>query len=222
MTKQELINDIIDNEWIMFHNVNGDERTDCQDDRRTFEIMRRGQYEAWSEETVACYREDILKAKAEGRNLAREKYIRMMKTSDPKGYDVFKAELPEMSPEKEALVTELWEKFLTQTLRMREKYPFLAMGGRVTRASEETNGWPSLETYQTCETMTYSEATLKALLADFNAKEAQGIDLVFEIQKNSVMGLGFKTMDEAEESMKNQILRELSAKSGSGCCCCGY
>ena len=220
MTKNELIDEIIEKEWVMFHTVNGDDRTSCQEDRRTFEIMRRGQYDAWSEETVACYLDDILRAAAEGRNLAREKYIRMMKVTDPVGYENFKGELPELSAEKEALVAELWEKFLAQTLRMREKYPFLALGGRPTYASEEVNGWPSLETYQTCETMTYSEQTLKALLKHFNELEAQGIDLVYEIQKNSVLGLGYKTMDEAEESMKNQVFRQLSAMGG-GCCCGG-
>ena len=219
MTKKEMIDEIIESEWEMFHNVNGDERASCQENRGTFEIMRRGQYDAWSEESVACYREDILRAAAEGRNLPREKYIRMMKTTDPEGYESFKDELPELSAEKEVLVAELWEKFLAQTLRMREKYPFLALGGRPTYAREEVNGWPSLETYQTCETMTYSIETLKALQKHFNDLEAQGIDLVYEIQKNTVLGLGYKTMDEAEESMKNQIMKRIGAMNAGGCCC---
>ena len=208
MTKQELIDAILEKEWKMFHNVNGDERTDCQDDQRTFEIMRRAQYDAWSEETVACFYNDICTAEAEGRNLSREKYIRMMKSTDPVGYEAFKGELPELSEHKQALVKELWEKYLEQTLRMRDQYPILALGGRPTYASEE-NGWASLETYQTCETMTYSEATL----------EAQGVDLAFEIQRNSVTGLGFKDMDEAESAMARQLLELMNRNNG--CCRCG-
>ena len=218
MTKQELIDAILEKEWKMFHNVNGDERTDCQDDQRTFEIMRRAQYEAWSEETVACFYNDICTAEAEGRNLSREKYIRMMKSTDPVGYEAFKGELPELSEHKQALVKELWEKYLEQTLRMRDQYPILALGGRPTYASEE-NGWASLETYQTCETMTYSEATLEALLAHFNALEAQGIDLAFEIQRNSVLGLGFESMDQAEAAMARQLIEIMN--KNNGCCCCG-
>ena len=219
MTKQELIDAILEKEWKMFHNVNGDERTDCQDDQRTFEIMRRAQYEAWSEETVACFYNDICTAEAEGRNLSREKYIRMMKSTDPVGYEAFKGELPELSEHKQALVKELWEKYLEQTLRMRDQYPILALGGRPTYASEE-NGWASLETYQTCETMTYSEATLEALLAHFNALEAQGVDLAFEIQRNTVLGLGFASMDEAEAASARHW-SELPGSLGKRCCSCG-
>lgn len=216
MTKQALIDAILEKEWVMFHNVNGDTRADCQEDRRTFDIMRRAQYDAWSEEAVESFYRDICKAEAEGRNLSREKYIRMMRSTDPAGYEAFKGELPAVSERKAALVAELWEKYLAQTLRMREKYPILALGGRPTYASEE-DGWASLETYQTCENLTYSEATLEALLAHVNALEAQGVDLVYEIQRNSVLGLGFASMDEAESAMARQIL-EAMGSNGCGCC----
>lgn len=216
MDKQALIRDIIEKEWNMFHNVNGEDRASCQEDPRTFEIMRRGQYEAWSEEAVRSYHADLCAAEAEGRNLAREKYIRMMRSTDPAGYEAFRGELPPVSPEKEALAAELWQKYLAQTLRMRERYPYLALGGRPTTAAEE-QGWASVETYQTCEALTYSEDTLRALLRHVDALEAQGIDLVFEIQKNSVLGLGFQSMDEAEETMAGQLFR----LGGGHCGGCG-
>lgn len=217
MTKQEYIDAIIAKEWEMFHNVNGDERASCQEDHYTFDIMRRAQYDAWNEETVSCFYRDISAAEAEGRNLSREKYIRMMKSTDPVGYEAFKSELPELSEKKQALVKELWEKYLAQTLRMRENYPVLALGGRPTYASEE-NGWASLETYQTSETMTYSEATLEALLNHFNTLEAQGVDLAYEIQRNTVLGLGFESMDQAEIAMAKQLL-EAMGNCGCGCGC---
>lgn len=216
MNKQALIDDIIAREWRMFHNVNGEDRASCQEDPHTFDVMRRGQYDAWSEEAVRCYHADLCAAEAEGRNLAREKYIRMMQSTDPKGYEAFCGELPPVSPEKAALVARLWEKYLAQTLRMRERYPVLALGGRPTTAAEE-EGWASVETYQTCEALTYSEATLEALLRHFDALEAQGIDLVFEIQKNSVLGLGFQSMEEAEDAMFKQLIQ----LGGNGSCGCG-
>ena len=215
MTKQELIDLITEKEWTMFHNVNGDTRTDCQEDRRTFEIMRRGQYEAWDEATLNCYYGDVCAAEAEGRNLAREKYIRMMKSTDPAGYEAFKGELPELSPKKAALVAELWEKYLAQTLAMRKLYPFLCAGGRPTTTEEEED-WASVETYQTSESMTYSEATLEALLAHCKAMEAKGESLVMAIQLNSVKGLGFETLQEAEDAMTRQMIR-VAERS---CCAC--
>ena len=220
MTKQELIQEIIEKDWNMFHSVNGDDRTDCQDDRPTFDLMRRAQYDAWDEASLNCYYNDLCTAEAEGRNLAREKYIRMMRSTDPRAYEAFKGELPEMSEHKAALVLKLWRKYLAQTLRMREKYPLVAMGGRPTYAVDEEDGWPSVETYQTSETMTYSEATLEALLAHFDALEARGIDLVFEIQRNTVLGMGFSSMEEAEAASARHW-SELPGSLGKRCCSCG-
>ena len=130
MNRQEMIDRILKYEWEMFHNVNGDTRAVCQQDRMTFESMRRAQYEAWSDETVAAFLEDIEAADAEGRNLSREKYIHMMKATDPEGYEAFRKELPAADPVREELVDKLWEKYRVQTERLREKYPILALGGR--------------------------------------------------------------------------------------------
>lgn len=215
MTKQETINGIIEKEWTMFHNVNGDDRTGCQEDRHTFEIMRRAQYDAWDEATVNSFYNDICTAEQEGRNLSREKYIRMMERTDPAAYENFCGELPEVSPEKRALADALWQKYLEQTLAMRKEYPFLALGGRPTSAEEESH-WASVETYQIGESLTYSEATLRSLLAHCKALEAQGVSLVMEIQRNTVVGLGFASLQEAEDAMTRQLIRV----SGESCCAC--
>ena len=47
-----------------------------------------------------CHLEDITRAGDEGRNLSREKYIRMMASTAPEGYEHFKGELPPDSGEK--------------------------------------------------------------------------------------------------------------------------
>ena len=146
MDKKALIDAILEKEWPMFHNVNGDERTDCQNDYPVFQIMRRAQYKAWSDDALEAYLADVTAAAAEGRNLAREKYIRMMESTDPKGYAHFCGELPPVSDEKRALADAIWAKMLAQTERMRGDYPILALGGRPLHASEERDGWASIET----------------------------------------------------------------------------
>ena len=222
MEKKALIDAILEKEWPMFHNVNGEDRTDCQNDYPVFEIMRRAQYDAWSPEALEAYLADVSAAAAEGRNLAREKYIRMMESTDPRGYAAFCGELPPVSEEKRGIVAKIWEKMLAQTERMRENYPILALGGRPLHASEERDGWASIETYQTSELLTYSEATLKALLENIERLEAEGKDFVFMVQENTVLGQGFKTMAEAERAMAEQILKEMNIEiGGGGCCCCG-
>lgn len=222
MDKKTLIDAILEKEWPMFHNVNGEERASCQNDYPVFEIMRRAQYEAWSVDALAAYLADITAAAAAGRNLAREKYIRMMESTDPRGYEAFCGELPAVSDEKRALCERIWAKMLVQTERMRQDYPVLALGGRPLHASEERDGWASIETYQKSELLTYSEPTLEALLANIEALEAEGKDFVFMVQENTVLGQGFPTMAEAEKAMAAQILREMNIEiGGGGCCCCG-
>ncbi len=221
MEKQALIDAILEKEWPMFHNVNGSERADCQDNRPVFELMRRAQYDAWSAAALEAYLADLCAAEAEGRNLVREKYIRMMESTDPKGYAAFRGELPAVSPEKRALCGKIWEKMLAQTERMRETYPILALGGRPLHASEERDGWASVETYQTCELLTCSEATLRALLAEIVRLEAEGRDFVSIVLENTVLRQGFATMAEAEAAMAGQLLREMNIEvTGGGCCCC--
>ena len=221
MDKNALIDAILEKEWPMFHNVNGEERASCQNDYPVFEIMRRAQYEAWSADALAAYLGDITAAEAAGRNIAREKYIRMMESTDPRGYEHFSGELPPVSDEKRALVEAIWAKMLAQTERMRERYPILALGGRPLHAGEERDGWASIETYQKSELLTYSEDTLKALLANIEALEAEGKDFVYMVQENTVLKQGFPTMAEAEKAMAAQILKEMNIEiGGGGCCCC--
>ena len=46
--------------------------------------------------------------------------------------------------------------------------------------------------------------------------EAQGVSLVMEIQRNTVVGLGFASLQEAEDAMTRQLIRV----SGESCCAC--
>lgn len=215
----EMIDAIVKLEWPMFHTVNGEDHTACQEDPVTFDAMRRAQFSAWSQEAVEAYLRDLEQARAEGRNLVREKYIRMMETTDPEGYAFFRQELPPVSEEKQKLVAAIWEKMLIQTEKLRDAYPGLAMGSRPLRAGEagESGGWASIETYQVGELMTYSEDTLRALLAHMEALQAQGIDLAREIQLNSVKCLGYASLEEADTAISFQLLQQF----GSGCPSCG-
>lgn len=213
----ETIKEIIALEWEMFHTVNGDDTVDCQNQKPTFELMRNAQFSAWSDAACKSYLEDLKAAVAAERSLVREKYIFMMKSTDPEGYEAFKGELPPVSEEKQELTNQIWEHMLAQTEKMREKYPLLALGGRPLHTSEE-QGWSSVESYQKSELLTYSENTLKALLAHIIDLEGQGIDLAYQIQENSVTCLGYKTMEEAEMAMAGQFMQEMGIEITQGEC----
>jgi len=193
----ELIKTIIDAEWEMFHNVNGEERTSCQNNQKQFIMMRESQFKAWSEEACSSYLQDLKDAKAAGRSLLRDKYIWMMKSTAPEDFEELKSELPEVSEKKESLINELSEILLKQTEKMRREYPMLAVGARPLYASEEQD-WPSVETYQKGELLTYSEKTVEALLKHVKELEAKGVDMALEIQKNITESYGYKDMSDAE------------------------
>lgn len=216
---KDTVRQIIDIEWEMFHNVNRDRRENCQDQQRTFELMRNAQYDAWNEETRLSYLEDLKKAVADGRSLVREKYIHMMKNMEPENYEAFKSELKDVTDKKIALSEEIWSHLLAQTEKIREKYPVLALGGRPLHASEE-KGWASVETYQKGELLTFSEKTLELLLQHIKDLEAQGKDLAYMIQENSILCLGYKTMEEAEVAMAKQFMNDLGVTVQQGCTSC--
>lgn len=194
----KIIDHILEIEWDMFHNVNGETRVGCQNDRETFIAMRTAQFSAWSSPAVESYLKDLEAAAAVGRNLVREKYIRMMKSTAPLDYIHLEGCLPPISPEKERLIDALWLHFSRQTEDMRKKHPYLARFGRPLYAREETLGWASIETYQISEWMTYSEETLEALLEHLLELKSNGIDLAYLIQENSVTCLGYTSMEDAK------------------------
>lgn len=223
MEKEQAIKQIIEKEWKMFHTVNGEERASCQNDLDGFRRMRGAQYEAWTAEICESYLADLTAAGQQGRNLPREKYIHMMKTTDPAVYEVFRGELPEVTPEKENLVDSIWAVLLVQTERMRETYPLLALGGRPLHASDEQPGQTSIETYQKGELLTYSEHTLQLLLAHIRDMESRGEDYAYTVQENTVLAAGYPSMKAAEELMLEQAKKRREAeveailKANTGC-----
>ena len=205
MEKEKLLEDIVRLEWPMFHLVNGDTRADCQENYPVCEKMRRSQFSVWNEEALSAYREDLLAAEAEGRNLLRDKYINMMASTEPEHYELFRGELPPVSPEKERLVEEIWQIMLPQTVELRRRYPNVGKMGRPLRSADERNGYASVETYEKGELLTYSEKTLAALLACIRAREAEGVSFAARIQENGVLSMGYASMEEAEEDARRQL-----------------
>lgn len=215
----DTIRQILDIEWEMFHNVNGETKADCQNEKQTFEMMRNAQFEVWNEETRLSYLEDLKDAVANGRSLVREKYIRMMESTDPDGYAAFKGDLNEATDKMLTLADDIWQILLAQTEKIRVKYPVLALGGRPLHASEE-KGWASVETYQKCELLTFSEKTLELLLAHIKDLQEKGEDYAYIVQKNSITCLGYKTMEEAELAMAAQFMEEMGVTVEEGCPSC--
>ena len=200
MEKKDIINRIVDAEWRMFRTVNGEARVSCQEDRITFDGMRRAQFSLWSGETLESYLDDLTEAEQTGRNLLREKYLHMTLISNP-GTDIPRDALPPANAETDVLVDAVWTLLLPRTIALREAYPYISARGRPLRTRDEPNGYPSVETYQKGELMTLSPRTLRLLLEHLRRMESQGDDYVRAVQEASVRALGYASLDAAEAAV---------------------
>ena len=200
--KQELINEILSMEWRMFTSVNNEGgRADCQDDRPTFDVMRRSQFEAWDTDSLESYLADLRRAADEGRNLAAEKYAHMMKSTAPQQYEAIRDRLPMPDMEAQALADEICAILLRQTAAYARQYPLMALQGRPLYAAEDGDGVTSVETYQRGELYTYSAGTLRKLHACILAKEKAGENFAREILERTVARYGFASLEDAERAI---------------------
>lgn len=199
----EDINKIISFEWDMFQAVNeGGPRASCQEDRDTFEGMRRGQFEAWSPEACETYADDLANAELDERNLVKEKYIHMMKYSSPNQYEQLIQTIPMPDDVVKMLAQEVSDKLLEQTSALFKEYPYVSGSGRPMRSVSDFSGVTSVETYQLGELLTYSPQTLTALKNHLLALEEQGSSLARNILENSTKHYGYKTLEDAEAATK--------------------
>ena len=196
--KKSVVKEIVDVEWEMFASVNeGSRKAACQEDRVTFVGMRAAQFDAWPIEALVSYLGDLEDALVTGRNLIEEKYIRMMENTEPTLYAALQTRIRTPSDEARAIAREVSDILLEQTRELFKRYPFVTRHSRPLYASSN-NGSVSLETYQLCELLTYSEKTLSTLRRHIEKLEKDGISLAREILENTVKHYGYETLEKAE------------------------
>ena len=203
--KPEIMEKIVSIEWDMFTSVNeGKERANCQEDKKTFIGMRAAQFSAWSLKAVASYLDDLENARQNGRNLLEEKYIHMMKTTEPLQYAALLSRVTQPTEVSRAIAREVTDKLLEETRVLFKDYPHVSGRGRPLYSTQDK--WDtSIETYQFCELLTYSETTLAALGEHIAALENDGVSLARAIIENTVMFYGYDSLDTAEAEMKGRI-----------------
>lgn len=204
--KDELINGIIETEWQMFDQVqNAGGRAGCQDDEWTFYAMRYSQHNAFSQDTLRSYRQDLDQALQEGRNLLTEKYAYMMEYTDPDYFDRnLKAYLPKVSPEKAELVDRIANLSIRCQQEFEEAYPAFSKAGRPLTGTDSAN--VSLHIYTIGELKTYSPRTLRLYLQDMHKACQCAENPAFAIHRMTAEFYGYKNLDEAEAKMKERHL----------------
>ena len=195
---RQLMKEVIELEWQMFTNVQNEGcRASCQDDQKTFEIMRGSQFAVWSKAALESWECDLKEAGQSNRNLMAEKYAYMMADTAPEQYEQLCHLLPEVSDGKRRLVEELTAKQVGWREQAEKQYPFLRQQGRVLRKSEAQAGDTSLETYASGELLTYSVKTLELLKSQFEEMEEQGVNPGICILEDMVRRYGYEDLNEA-------------------------
>lgn len=155
----DIVEEIIALEWEMFTAVpSGKDRPSCQDNRGTFDAMRRTQAAIWPEPLLRSWLADLRAAKAAGRNLMTEKYLHMMRYTHPEEYAAMRSALPPVSPRAAAMVDKLTAAFIDWTAEVERNYPRFRKRGRPLTGNGQA---ASVEVYLRGELLTWSEKTLE-------------------------------------------------------------
>lgn len=191
--KQDLIDQIITHEWMMFSAVNahadsGSENKQhptCQDFPDEFRLHRESKLLPWSVATLQSYLNDLIRAQKAGTNLMTYKYARMDNLIPCEN----------INPNIDSIATQLvlWQKAFM------EAYPGIMSKGRPLSGGRPGVDWPSFENYLRCELETYSDQTLEHLSHDIHAMVNQGKNMSEEVYTYLIRNKGYTSLEQAED-----------------------
>ena len=183
--KQELIQEIIDLELDMFLNVRAREPVSCQENPEAFRFHRGVLFSVWSEAALESYRDDLVRANAEGLNLMTLKYARMENS------------IPPLS--ENPLIDRIVEIEIAWTKELAAKYPRLHSRGRP--IDEDGSRGTSIKTYLRGELETYSDNTLALYYQNQTQALEQKKNLAEKVLLATAAGAGYGSLQEAEDGL---------------------
>ncbi len=202
--KEPLIAAIIEAEWQMFDKVqNEGGRAACQNDARTFAIMRYSQFAPLPQDVLESYRDDLAAAAQVGRNLLAEKYAYMMEYTDPATFDrTLRDHLPAVSAYKQELCARIANRLLRDEQQFAVRYPALHAQGRPTEGAQADD--VSVHVYALGELKTYSERTLERYDAWLRAHPEENISV--SVHRMMIQLYGYDSLEAAEARQKGARL----------------
>jgi hypothetical protein len=203
--KEELIEKIIGLEWKMFQKVeNIGGKSLCQEDPKTFEIMRSGQFESWSEPVLESYWNDLKAADEKGMNLVAEKYGRMMESTSPAEYAGIAQLIPPLDDDALQLIDKIVRIMLEWKEETAREYPSGLLESRPLYSSLDTPTSTSFETYLRGELSTYSGKTLHLYYDYLLNEKSRNRNLSKVVLESVVKKYGYPSLEEAERALKRK------------------
>lgn len=184
-SKEQLINDIIENELEMFLNVASRGNASCQENPDGFKFYRKAMFVTWSEDALASYLDDVQQAKDSGRNLLTLKYARM-EGLVPKEND-------------NPLIDRIVDIEIAWAKEIANKYPNIQRRGRP--IEEDSPHATSTKTYLRGELETYSGKTLKLYHTHLKACRERNQNLLETRCLIMVKGAGYASLEAAETAL---------------------
>lgn len=201
--KKELIVKVVDMEWSMFQNIpNIGGRAYCQEDKKTFGVMRSSQLMAWSEAVLVSYLDDLIEADALGMNLLTEKYARMMEFTNPIEYADISEYLLPLQQETSLLIEWIVEIHMAWNKEIDARFPNIRKRGRAISSVNDTPCSTSLETYLRGELATYSLRTLELYYQNVLEQKEQNINGAQIVLEAMIKQYGFNSLEEANKAMQ--------------------
>lgn len=199
-SNEELVEEIARLEFEAFdkvHNEGG--RASCQNDWRTFSIMRKSQYLTWTRPMLIQYLYDFYREYRLGHNLIEEKYGRMMESTAPEEYEKIKSHFPVLTEEKKQIIENICGLQVGWMEEFAKEYPALADNARSIHTSEDNPFNTSYETYLRGELGTYSDKMLELYGRYIVGYAKAEKNPARDIMENSVKMYGYGSIEEAEE-----------------------
>lgn len=201
--REKLIEKILEAEWNKFQKVqNIGGRATCQDDKKTFDVMRSSQFASWSDEAMESYLGDLQDADKKGRNLLTEKYARMMKSTSPREYARIEGQLPSLEEGVAPLVAKITDIVIGWEEELSREFPHVTAQGRPIHSSQDSQFATSKETYLRGELGTYSKRTLELYYKGLLEQKGKGINESRVVLEQMVKQSGYASIEEAEKRLK--------------------
>lgn len=208
--KEHIIEEILSKEWKMFISVkNKGGEADCQRNKKTFTIMRSSQFKSLHIHILESYFHDLAVAEKENRNLMTEKYARMMKSTAPSEYEEIKHLIRETDPVSKGYIKKIIPIFLKWEKELRSQYPYLSSISRPLFSSEDSFSLTSFETYLEAELSIFSPNTLRLYFNYIIVLAQYNINLSEHIQLNIAKQYGYDSIQEANDSVKNKLHKNI-------------